>query len=77
MIELTKVGGNKITINADLIKWVEGQPHTTTVTLVTENKFMVENSVREIVQKVVDYKRLTHIYEIDTAQEAMIDKKER
>ena len=60
MIELTKAGGSKITINADLIKWMEGMPHTTTVTLVTENKLMVEESVREIVQKVVDYKRLLY-----------------
>lgn len=67
MIELTKVGGGKLTINADLIKWLEGMPHTTTITWVTENKLMVEESVRDIVQKVVDYQRLIHIYEMDAA----------
>ena len=63
MIELTRVDDSKLLLNAELIKWMEGLPRTTTITLVTENKLMVKETVTEIVRKVVDYKRLINIYQ--------------
>ncbi len=66
MITLTKTDGSQITLNSELIKWLDGTAdHTTTITLVTENRLMVAESVEEIIQSVVNYKRLINIYELD------------
>lgn len=66
MINLTKTDGSQIILNAELIKWLDGTAeHTTTITLVTENKLMVRENVEEIIQSVVNYKRLINIYELD------------
>ena len=66
MITLTKTDGSQITLNSELIKWMDGTAdHTTTITLVTENRLMVAESVEEIIQSVVNYKRLINIYELD------------
>ena len=66
MINLTKTDGSQIILNAELIKWLDGTAdHTTTITLVTENRLMVRENVEEIIQSVVDYKRLINIYELD------------
>ena len=66
MITLTKTDGSPLVVNAELIKWLDGTANqTTTVTLVTENKLMVKESVEVIVQGVIDYKRLINIYELD------------
>ena len=66
MITLTKTDVSPLVLNAELIKWLDGTANqTTTVTLVTENKLMVKESVEVIVQGVIDYKRLINIYELD------------
>jgi len=66
MINLTKTDGSQIILNAELIKWLDGTAdHTTTITLVTENRLMVRENVEEIIQSVVNYKRLINIYELD------------
>ena len=66
MITLTKTDGSQITLNSELIKWMDGTAdHTTTITLVTENRLMVRENVEEIIQSVVNYKRLINIYELD------------
>ena len=66
MINLTKTDGSQLILNAELIKWLDGTAeHTTTITLVTENKLMVRENVEEIIQNVVNYKRLINIYELD------------
>ena len=66
MINLPKTDGSQIILNAELIKWLDGTAdHTTTITLVTENRLMVRENVEEIIQSVVNYKRLINIYELD------------
>ena len=66
MITLTKTDGSQIILNAELIKWLDGTAeHTTTITLVTENKLLVREKVEEIIQNVGYYKRLINIYELD------------
>jgi len=60
MIELNLIGGNKIVINAELIKSIKSQPHTTSITLTTDDKIIVENSVDEIINRVIEYKRLIY-----------------
>ncbi len=56
MINLTKLNDSKIVINSDLIEFVEALPDTI-VTLTTGQKIMVKESVEDVVNKVVEYKR--------------------
>ena len=51
MIELTRLNGNKFSVNCDLIKYVEAAPDTT-LTLVTGEKLLVMES-REIVAEMI------------------------
>ena len=71
MIELTRIDDSKLMLNR-LIKWLEGMPRTTTITLVTDNKLMVKETVTEIVRKVVDYKRLVNIYQQESNLENQV-----
>ncbi len=56
MIEVTKMGGDEITINAELIESIQATPDTV-ITLTTNKKILVKNSVDEIVKKVIAYKK--------------------
>ena len=56
MIEVTKLNGNKITINADLIEIVEETPDTV-ITLTTGRKIIVKESRQQIKSLVKSYKR--------------------
>ena len=56
MINLTKLNDSKIVINSDLIEFVEALPDTI-VTLTTGKKIMVKESVEDVVNKIVEYKR--------------------
>ena len=58
MIQLTKLHGEKIVVNADLIEFVEAIPETM-ITLTTGKKIMVRESVDEIIQRVAAFKRAT------------------
>ena len=72
MIELTRIDDSKLMLNDELIKWLEGMPRKTTITLVTDNKLMVKETVTEIVRKVVDYKRLVNIYQEESNLENQV-----
>ena len=58
MITLTKFGGNAVVINAELIETCETTPDTI-VTLINGKKILVQESVEEVVKRVIDYRRLT------------------
>ncbi len=57
MIEVTKLGGERIMVNADHIECVEAQPDTALV-LTNGKRFVIRDTVAEVVQKVVAYQRL-------------------
>ncbi len=59
MIEVTKLRGSKIIINAELIESVEETPDTV-ITLTSGKKVLVEEKVDRIVEMVIDYKRKIH-----------------
>ncbi|MFO7273814.1 MAG: flagellar FlbD family protein [Symbiobacteriaceae bacterium] len=59
MIKLRRFKGGEFVVNADLIETVEATPDTV-VTLTTGHKFIVEESVDEIIGKVVEFKRACH-----------------
>ena len=56
MIKLKRLNGEKLVINADLIELIEAKPDTI-ITLTTGEKYIVENSVDEIIEKVKSYKQ--------------------
>lgn len=56
MIEVTKLNGDRIVVNADHLELVEAHPDTTLV-LENERRIVVRDSVKEIVAKVVEYQR--------------------
>jgi flagellar protein FlbD len=55
MIELTKINGDKITINAEEIEFVE-TTHDTIISMCSGRKISVIESTQDITQKVIDYK---------------------
>ncbi len=54
MIELTRLNGSRITINAMLIEHLESTPDTV-ITLTTGRKVVVRESVQQVVQKAIEY----------------------
>ena len=61
MIELTKLNNQKVVINCDLIEYVEAVPDTT-ITLTTGNRFVVKESVDELVDKVIGFRQKFNLY---------------
>ena len=56
MIEITRLNGKALTINAEVIERVEENPDTC-ITLTTGNKIIVKESRQEIKNLVVLYKK--------------------
>jgi flagellar protein FlbD len=55
MIELTRLNGNKIAINCDLIRYAEASPDTV-LTLVTGEKLIVLESCAAVSQLAFDFR---------------------
>ena len=55
MIRLTRLNGEHFVLNADLVQRVEGHPDTV-LTLVDDTKYVVTESVEEVVREVRDYR---------------------
>jgi flagellar protein FlbD len=56
MIEVTKLNGENIIVNADHIESVEAQPDTALV-LDNGKRIVIRNRVSEVVSKVIEYQR--------------------
>lgn len=57
MIALRRLNNQKFVLNADYIESLESTPDTI-ITLTSGKKIMVQNSLEEVVRKVVKYKQL-------------------
>jgi flagellar protein FlbD len=57
MIQLTRLNNSKLTINSDLIKFVEQSPDTV-ITLLNGEKILVQEPANEVVKRVVEFRRL-------------------
>lgn len=57
MIKLTLFNDADVIVNADLIEFVERTPDTL-VSLTTGKKVMVKESVEDVINKVISYRRL-------------------
>lgn len=56
MIKLTRLNGQEVFINFDVIKYVEAIPDTK-ITFLSNDILLVKESVEEIAKKVFEYKR--------------------
>jgi flagellar protein FlbD len=56
MIRLTRLNNSPIVVNSDLIKLVENAPDTV-LTLVTGEKMVVLESIDEVIQKIIEFRR--------------------
>ncbi len=57
MISLTRLNGKRFVLNAELIRTVEETPDTL-ITLVSGEHVVVKETLREVVDRVVEYGRL-------------------
>jgi len=56
MIHLTRLNNTSITINSDLIKFVEQSPDTV-ITLLNGEKILVRESVEQILERIIQFRR--------------------
>ncbi len=59
MILVTRRNGSQFFINAELIQYVESTPDTV-ITMVDKSKLVVGESAEVIVQRVIEYRRITN-----------------
>ena len=69
MIEVTRLKGKKMTINAELIETVEETPDTV-ITLTNGKKFVVSESAEEVISLVIGYKRKIFALFLDSGNKA-------
>lgn len=55
MIELTRLNGHPLVVNAELIKFIEQSPDTV-ITLVTGDKMVVREAAPEVMHRVLAYR---------------------
>jgi flagellar protein FlbD len=60
MIKLTKLNDEEFVVNAELIRYVESRPDTY-VTLTTDDRFIVKESLEEVVSRSISYSRLVRL----------------
>jgi flagellar protein FlbD len=56
VIRLTRLNGNPIALNSDLIKFVENAPDTV-ITLVSGEKVIVRETSDDVIHRIVDFRR--------------------
>tara|TARA_E500000305_G_scaffold21375_1_gene16250 strand:- start:1102 stop:1317 length:216 start_codon:yes stop_codon:yes gene_type:complete len=56
LIKLTKLNGDQFVLNAELIRYIESRPDTY-ITLTSDDRLIVLESVDEVVKRSVDYSR--------------------
>jgi flagellar protein FlbD len=56
MITVTRLSGKPMVVNVDLIRSVEENPDTT-ITLVNGDHIIIKESMREVVQRSIEYGR--------------------
>ncbi len=56
MIKLTRLNGDEVVVNAELIRFVESRPDTF-VTLTGNDRLIVREPVAEVIKRVIAYTR--------------------
>jgi flagellar protein FlbD len=61
VIVLTRLNGQKMVVNSDLIKVIEKNPDTT-ITLINGDHLLVAESLEEVVAKAIEYGRQLRVF---------------
>ncbi len=56
MIKLTRLQGKEFYLNADIIEVIEATPDTV-ITLIDGTKYVVRESIEDVIQRIVKYKQ--------------------
>lgn len=56
MIQLTRLNSQALTVNSDLIKFVEQSPDTV-ITLITGEKIVVRESSQQVMERLIEFRR--------------------
>jgi len=67
MIEVTRMDNTKLIVSSDLIEFIEHLPETI-ISLTTGKKIMVQETVAEIVEKVVAFRKRLSNHEIEIVE---------
>jgi flagellar protein FlbD len=59
VIKVTRLNGSELVLNADLIETIEERPDTI-VTLTNEHRFVVKESIDELLERIAAYRRRCH-----------------
>ena len=73
MIKATRFNGSMFMVNAEQVKFVEATPDTL-ITLTSNEKVMVTESVADVVEMVLDYQRTVRNPLPDTESKALLKK---
>jgi flagellar protein FlbD len=60
MIQLHRLNGAEVVVNAEIIESVEAHPDTVIQTA-TGNRFVVKESVSEVIKRVVEYRKTVYV----------------
>ena len=66
MILLKKLNDEMFALNPDLIQCIEENPDTT-ISLVTGNKFIVKDTMQEVINKIIDFRKKCYNDKINNA----------
>jgi len=69
MIKLTRLGGEALILNAELIQYIESRPDTY-VTLTTGERLVVEQSAEEVVRRAVEYQQTKNLVPRSLAEQS-------
>ena len=72
MIILTKLDGKEIALNCDLIETISENPDTT-IRLVNDKIILVRDSLKDVIQKTIDYRK--QIYQLVISEPLVIEDK--
>ncbi len=75
MIELTRLNGEKITLNAELIETVESRPDTL-ITLTTGNRIMVKEKAPDVISRTLEYRRSVNMLSRDDIKKIIAEETE-
>jgi flagellar protein FlbD len=56
LIRLTRLNGNPLALNSDLIKLVENAPDTV-ITLINGEKMIVRETTEDVIRQIIDFRR--------------------
>lgn len=61
MIRVHKLNGQEFTVNAELIETVEAHGNETVIRLATGNHFVVKETLDNVVEKVIEYRKTVYV----------------